>query len=409
MTATRFVTVAERRARLALRHRLVPSRRTDDVSVITRSLVALHSTDPTTANLSVTQRMHNPAVAAVSAALYDERSIVRHHAMRRTLWVFEPAMARAAHASCTAAIAVKEWKGFAAMLEFSEVTTDGASWISAARRRAIEIVGERGTLTARELGAVAPELTAKLHLSVGKPYAASQGAHTRLMPCLGFEGELVRTRPVGGWTSGEYAWTLADAWCAGGVADVALSAAEGGAVLAHAYLAAFGPASTADLQWWAGWSATSAKAALAAIGAVAVLMDDGSGGVVDGWLNADDTAVVVSDEPWCAVLPSLDPAIMGWKARGWYLGELGSFGGPLFDRNGNAGHHIWSSAAGIGGRVVGSWAQRRNGEIATRFLVDVSDRERAAVDLEVRALRDTLGDTRFRPRYPAPIQAELLK
>jgi hypothetical protein len=353
--------------------------------------------------------MNNPAVAEVSAALYDDRSIVRHHAMRRTLWVFEPAMARAAHASCTAAIAVKEWNGFAAMLEASEVTTDGAWWIRTARRRAIEIVGEFGTITARQLGAVAPELTAKLQLSVGKPYAGTQGAHTRLMLCLGFEGEAVRTRPSGGWTSGEYAWSLADAWCAGGVADASLSAAEGGATLAHAYLTAFGPASTADLQWWAGWSAATTKAALVASGAVAVLMDDGSGGVVEGWLNANDTAAVVSDEPWCAVLPSLDPTIMGWKSRGWYLGGLGAFGGPLFDRNGNAGHHIWSSAPGVGGRVVGAWAQRSDGEIVTRFLVDVSVAERTAVDHEVRILRDTLGDTRFRPRYPAPIQPELLK
>jgi hypothetical protein len=43
---------AARRGRLAVRHRLLASRRTDDVAVITDGLVALHSSDPVTVYLS---------------------------------------------------------------------------------------------------------------------------------------------------------------------------------------------------------------------------------------------------------------------------------------------------------------------------------------------------------------------
>ena len=43
--------VAERRARLSVRHHLAPGARTPDVVTATRDLIALHSTDPTTVYL----------------------------------------------------------------------------------------------------------------------------------------------------------------------------------------------------------------------------------------------------------------------------------------------------------------------------------------------------------------------
>ena len=64
-----------------------PTQRTDDVAAIADALVALHSTDPVTVYLSAMLRMGTRRVAAVERALYDDRAVVRHHAMRRTLWV----------------------------------------------------------------------------------------------------------------------------------------------------------------------------------------------------------------------------------------------------------------------------------------------------------------------------------
>ena len=101
LSVARRIDAAERRARLAVRHRLVPSRRTDDVVTIADDLVALHSSDPVTVYLSVLARMANPALAAVEKALYDDRTLLRHHAMRRTLWVAGPETIRLAHAAAT--------------------------------------------------------------------------------------------------------------------------------------------------------------------------------------------------------------------------------------------------------------------------------------------------------------------
>src|SRR5215218_4510553 len=98
---THRIDAAERRARLAVRHRLTASRRTDDVVAIADDLVALHSSDPVTVYLSVLARMRNPLLAAVEKALYDDRALIRHHAMRRTLWVGGHDTVRLAHAAAT--------------------------------------------------------------------------------------------------------------------------------------------------------------------------------------------------------------------------------------------------------------------------------------------------------------------
>jgi len=63
--ATRFVDTAERRARLAVRHRHVTGTHTDDVVAIADGLVALHSTDPVSVYLSAAARMATPSLAAV--------------------------------------------------------------------------------------------------------------------------------------------------------------------------------------------------------------------------------------------------------------------------------------------------------------------------------------------------------
>ena len=45
-------------------------------------------------------------------------------------------------------------------------------------------------------------------------------------------------------------------------------------------------------------------------------LEDGTPGVV----LADDLEEVEA-EPWTALRPALDPTAMGWKRRGFYLGE----------------------------------------------------------------------------------------
>jgi hypothetical protein len=400
MTARRTFTDAQRRARLATRHRLLAATRTDDVATIADSVVALHSTDPATVYLSAVARMEHPSIEVVSKALYDDRTVVRHHAMRRTLWVVTPQMARWAHAACTVAVATTQWKRLAKMVEDSGVATNGAAWAKVASADTLAALTSLGTGTARQVGRAVPELTQKLHLNVGGKNVAIGGAHTRLLLNLGFDGAIVRGRPSGSWINSEYPWSVAEEWIPGGLAgeDVDSGAAE----VARNYLARFGPASTADLQWWAGWTAGTTKRALAAIDAVEVDLDDGSGGGV-GWVLLDDTGDVDST-PWIAFLPALDSTTMGWKNRAWYLGDLARFGSPVFDTNGNAGPTIW-----VDGRVVGGWAQRKSGEIAFKLLADLPAKRVKSISAEADRLRDLIGEARVNVRFPPPMQKELLE
>src|SRR4029453_13077640 len=103
----------------------------------------------------------HPSVEAVSAALYDHRTVVRHHAMRRTLWVFTPRTARLAHASCTAALAAVQWKRLARMVEDSGIATDGAAWVEDARAETLAALRSLGEATTRQLGKAVPALTEK--------------------------------------------------------------------------------------------------------------------------------------------------------------------------------------------------------------------------------------------------------
>ncbi|MCC6830550.1 MAG: AlkZ family DNA glycosylase [Thermoleophilia bacterium] len=398
MTVLRRVTDAERRARLVRRHLLAPSARRDDPEGIADALVALHSSDPATVYLSAAARMAVPSLAAVDDALYVRRAVVRHHAMRRTVWVMTPPVARAAHAACTVGLAPVEWRRLARMVEDSGVAADGAAWVAVARAHTLTALHEIGTAGARELGRHVPELTAKLHLAVGKPYAGTQGAHARILQNLGFDGAIIRGRPTAGtWTAGEYAWSAAEDWLPGGVAG--MDPAEAARDLLERSLRAFGPVTTADIRWWAGWTAATATRALRATGAVPVETEAGP-----AWLHPDDTAPVDDLEPCVALLPALDPTTMGWRERGWTLGDHGAFAGPLFDRNGNAGPTVW-----VDGEVVGGWGQRRDGTVVTRLLTRVAQRRAAQVRRAAERLTALLDGRVVRPRFPTPLQTELAK
>jgi hypothetical protein len=167
------------------------------------------------------------------------------------------------------------------------------------------------------------------------------------------------------------------------------------AELARRWLRAFGPATVADLRWWSGLTMGQVRTALGAL-EVAEVDLDGSAGIV----LADDVEPTPEPPPWVALLPSLDPTTMGWQQRSWYLGDHVE---ALFDRNGNAGPTVWCD-----GRVVGGWAQRTDGEVVHRVLEDVGSAAEQAVAAEADRLQRWLGDVRISPRFPTPLQRELV-
>ena len=330
------ITDEARRARLAQRHRLLPRLRTDDVVRIADDVVALHSTDPVTVMLSAMVRMANPSIAAVEEVVYEQRALIRHHAMRRTLWLATPDTVRLMHAAATRKLVGPARRQLAKMLTAAEVP-DPEGWIEDARSQVLAHLRDHGPSSAREIGRQVSGLRVPLQLAPGKPYASTQGAHSQLITLLGFQGDLLRTRPSS-WITGAYAYAATEDWLPGGLGE--LDEVTAATELASRWLRRFGPGTTTDLQWWMGWTLGLTRRALEGCGAVAVPLAGGP-----GWLAADDEPVDET-EPWVAVLPALDPATMGWKQRSWYLPEAAA---EAFDSVGNGGPTIW-----VDGRIVGA-------------------------------------------------------
>jgi hypothetical protein len=118
-----------------------------------------------------------------------------------------------------------------------------------------------------------------------------------------------------------------------------------------------------------------------------------------GLVLADDLETPAIGRPSVALLPGLDPSVMGWKEREWFLGPHQD---RLFDRNGNAGPTVW-----VDGRTVGGWAQTPSGRISVGLLESVDASAAASIAGEVERLEAWLGDSRFKPRFRAPLEKEL--
>ena len=388
----RFVPADERRSRLARRHRLLPAERTDDLPAVADAVVALHSSDPATVHLSAAVRMRHPDVALVEQALYDDRTLVRHHGMRRTLWVATPDVVRLMHAAATRKLVGPERRRTAKLLAENGME-DPEGWLDEARTQALAVLHEHGPMTARALGERVPALRHQIVIAPGKSYSANVSAHTRVLLSLGFEGEVLRTRPTGTWINGAYTYTAADSWLDGGLGD--LDEREAVRDLTERWLRAFGPGTLRDLQWWTGWTAATTKRALADVDAVEVRVDGGAAYVANG-----DEGEEAPAGPWVALLPGLDPTTMGWKERDWYLPPQAA---TAFDRMGNAGPTIW-----VDGRVVGVWAQTQAGELRTHLFEPITRRQRDAVDERLAALASVIGGTRFTVRFPSPVSTALV-
>lgn len=389
---TRTIGVDERRARLALRHRLAPSVRARDPVGVADAVVALHGTDPSSVFLAALARSREPSIERIEAALYEQRSLVRMLGMRRTMFVVPTQLAPVMQAACTRAIAVQLRSRLVQHLAEADVAPDCAAWLAALEEDALAALVARGEAFAAELADDVPLLRTQLRMATGKPYEAEVYVTTRVLFQLAADARIVRGRPRGSWTSSQYRWAPLERWLAGGLADWPTEAAQ--VELARRWLHRFGPATVDDLRWWTGWTMGQTRKALAQLAPVEV---DLSG--VPGIALPDDSDPVTYHEPWTALLPALDPTPMGWSGREWYLGGHAA---ALFDRSGNIGPTVWCD-----GRIVGGWAQRRDGSIAYRLLEDIGAEAAGSVATAADRLGELLGRVRVTPRFRTPLERDL--
>ncbi len=332
---------------LAKQH-LTPGATTTDVLRVVDDLVGLHGTSPTSPYLSLYARMPSFARSDLERELYERRSLIRLKVMRATVFVLTHALAPIAYAATRSLSLGRGQRN----LGLDQVVFDELA------PAVLQSLAGR-TLTVSEL---------RKELGRDGDLAATVGL-------LCDQGRLVRDRPTGSWRSSVFRYRI---WreILPNVDLATYGEEEATRLLVQRYLTTYGPATLTDIAWWTGLGATRVRRALQALSneLVEVTIDGFSG---RSHIARGDLATLQAAAPpydaCVALLPELDPLIMGYKERDRYVAprhrEL------VFDRGGNA-----TSVILVDGVVAGVWdvIERPAPEVRV-LLFDPDQHEREAI------------------------------
>ena len=381
--------VAERRNRLARRHLLASRAPTNSIPESTAALVGWHATDPATPYLSLWARIDKFTTADLDRELYEQRSLVKHLAMRRTLWVLPAADLSIIQPAASDRVADTERKKLIADVEKAGVAKDGTRWLKRAAVAVRAHLVEHGHASSAELRAALPELAGTYDPAPGKSWGGETHLAPRVLTVLAVSGEMVRGPDASAWTTSRARWVSTPTWLGSPITPAQIDTAR--ADLVRNWLRAFGPATAIDVKWWFGSTLTATRQALNTIGAVEVDLH----GAAVGYALPDDLDAEPDPGPWAALLPGLDVTTMGWFDRCWYLGDHRP---QVFDTNGNGGPTAWWN-----GRIVGGWRQNADAVVQLQLLEDVGRDGRKALERKATELTQWLDGTQIRPRFPTPL------
>ncbi|MEE8603261.1 winged helix DNA-binding domain-containing protein [Euzebya tangerina] len=354
----------------------------------------LHSTDPSSAYLQIAARA-DVSPRDIDQALYEDRELLRHTTLRRTVHLLLPDVAAAAHGAYNYRMLPTLRGQLVKWLDACpDVKGDAAAWLAEVEDRVVAAVTDLDEPSGGDLSTAVPELGTVVEPAPGKSYGKPIRITSKVLEILIAEGRIARNRPRGeDWTSGAWSYAPVTGWIPDGLGtpDPEPSLAK----LLTVRLTSLPAASVVDLAWWTGLPKGQVKTALATIEAEEVEREDGA----VGYVLPEDDLTPVGHEPAAALLPGLDATPMGCKERDWFLGRLED---ELFDRNGNIGPTVW-----WGGRIIGGWTQRTDGQVAVGYLEDVDAAVRRAVEDEAERLQAWIGEVRVNWRYPTPLQKRL--
>jgi hypothetical protein len=319
--------------------------------------------------------------------LYDRRDLVRLLCMRTTLHLVPsdemPAFYQAYAGHQTRA----ELRRGAALLVQAGLCQEAAAGrrLQELHGEVLDVLAEKGACTVRQISEAVPDLSTQVRHDAGKSYEGTFSLGSRLVPGMCALGLLVRAQPRGSWRSSLYQYAALSEW----LPDMDLAAVtpqEARSWLVRRYLAAFGPATFDDVQWWTGFSKGETQKTLQAsrLALVEVEIEKLGSGYL---MLADDAqslhAFHEPETPGAFFLPGLDPYIMGYQDRRRFLAP--THRAKVFDRAGNALPTIW-----VNGRVAGAWGQRKDGSVISGMFEPVAGRERESVAAEARRLEHFL-------------------
>ena len=295
----------------------------------------VYGTAPT-CYLACAARRDGFRVGDLDRELYERRSLVRLRAMRGSAYI-EPAEALPSIFAAT-----REERAMARIVKAAGISE--AEYERLAKRVETELRGAE------------PATVAELRERLGD----APKALNRVVALMGRTGRLVRATVRGGWKSDVYAYAVWEDWVGEPLAEVDPDVAH--ADLARRYLHAYGPATAADLRWWAGWKATAIKGALAALGDEVEPVEVGG---VEMLVLAGEAEALSETEPDAGrgtrLLPVWDSWFMGYRDRARQVADADY--PNVYDRAGNC-----TSVVTVDGVAAGVWelAKADTGAVAVR-------------------------------------------
>ncbi|ALG83632.1 winged helix DNA-binding domain-containing protein [Gordonia phthalatica] len=390
MTARPRITVEQRRARFQRRH-LLDGSVDNSVTAVADAVVGLHATTASTVHLSAWARGGAPTPDAIETALYDHRTLVKQLVMRRTLFVMTREMLAESVSAVGPRVAASERTNLLRDLRRDDGPADPEAWIDRARDAVLAVFADGADLTSSELRTRLPEFDIAIMRDEGKSYGGPSPILPRILNYLAALGDVVRGPNGAPWHRSRPSWMSMESWLGEPLPRMDVDA--GHRALVERWLRQYGPGTETDIVWWLGSTKTAVRTALAALDVTEVDLDGGA----TGYLMSDDLDPVEPVEPRALLLPGLDPTTMGWKDRGFYLGE---HAGHLFDRNGNGGQTAWWD-----GRIVGGWVLRDDA-VEVVPLEDLPPEAEAALAARADELLAWLGDDRPNAGFPSPLMTK---
>lgn len=306
---------------------LLPESAATDVMQVSERLLGLHAKRPQTPYLMLQARLPNFTAEQLDDLLYQQRVLLRAHAMRGTVHMLPLAQYRIILAATAGQLDGMYQRAFKHLDN---------------KQAIIEAILE----TIRQQGALLiEEIKAALSLDVDNRDLY------RLVNYLCTSGVLVKSTVKGTWRNSVYRYQLLADW----QPDIPNSNLDGPAAQAKLiewYLAAYGPATLDDIVWWTGLTKTKVNKGLKSLSQTTVstyfeaLADE-------AFLLQDDYKVLSTwqppDAPQITFLPSFDAYVIAYIKRERLIDE-GNYG-RIF--RGVAG--IIEPVVLLNGRIIGTW------------------------------------------------------
>ena len=179
-------------------------------------------------------------------AMCGRNALVRWMAMRRTLFVFARDDIPMIQSAVSTPLAAVLRRRLLSLLERNSieppVAEDLPDWLHATEERVEQSLRRRGSATGPELRSDEPNLHATIPARTRSEQ--SQGLTSPLLTLMSAQGLIVRSTPIGAWTTRTHRWEPSSAWWPRGIPHIDPTDAR--TALARRWLERFGSRLDAD-------------------------------------------------------------------------------------------------------------------------------------------------------------------